>query len=99
MAKNVAENNDNSVNSLSKKSLEFPLNKKNLLFIAGSFVVIIIGYLLMSTGITDEPAIPNGKWNNPLAVDVAPIVLLIGYCVLIPIGILKNFDKKKKVDN
>jgi hypothetical protein len=49
----------------------------------------------MMTGVTDQPAVLDGKWNNPLAVTVAPIVLVIGYCVIIPFGILKKFKDKE----
>lgn len=28
------------------------------------------------------------SWDNPLSVNVAPVVLVIGYCVIIPIGIM-----------
>ena len=49
----------------------------------------------MATGVTEEPALPDGKWNNPFAVVVAPLLLVIGYCVIIPLGLIKFFSKKK----
>jgi hypothetical protein len=75
---------------------DFPLNQKNLLWAGVGLLVIIAGYLFMATGITDEPALPNGTWNNPMAITVAPILLVIGYCVLIPFAILKLFNKQEK---
>ena len=72
---------------------EFPLEKNNLIIIGIGLAVILIGYMLMATGVTEEPAIADGKWNNPLAVTVAPILLLIGYTVIIPYGIIKKFKK------
>lgn len=75
-------------------SWKFSFGKKNIYFILAGVATIILGYVLMSTGITEEAAAVDGKWNNALAVSVAPIVLLIGYCVLIPMGIMKNFDTK-----
>lgn len=75
---------------------EFPLNKKDLMFVGIGIAVVILGYLLMTTGISSEPAAIDGKWNNPLAVTVAPLLLIIGYCVIIPLGILKFFSKKTK---
>lgn len=72
---------------------EFPLEKNNLMIIGAGLVVILLGYLLMATGVTEEPAVADGKWNNPLAVTVAPILLLIGYTVIIPYGIIKRFKK------
>lgn len=71
----------------------FPLQKENLYIIGAGIIVIIIGYLLMATGISDEPALPEGKWNNPLAIIVAPFLLIIGYCIIIPFGIMKKFNK------
>jgi len=73
------------------KSWQFPLNKKNLQILGIGIIVILVGFGLMATGITKEAAVANGTWNNPLAVSVAPILLLIGYCVIIPYGILKYF--------
>lgn len=74
---------------------EFPLEKKDLIVIGIGLAVILLGYLLMATGITEEPALPNGKWNNPFAVVVAPFLLVIGYCVIIPLGLIKFFTKKQ----
>lgn len=84
------------LNVTKKKSTvkwEFPLEKNNLIIIGIGLFVILLGYLLMATGITEEPAIADGKWNNPLAVTIAPILLVIGYTVIIPYGIIKKFKK------
>jgi uncharacterized membrane protein len=72
---------------------DFPLNKQNFMYLAVALGVIIIGYVLMATGITEEPALPDGKWNNPMAVTIAPILLFIGYVIIIPLGIYKYFGK------
>jgi hypothetical protein len=76
---------------------QFPLEKKDMIIIGIGLAVILLGYLLMATGITDEPAIPNGKWNNPFATVIAPILLILGYCVIIPLGLIKFFSKKKNL--
>lgn len=85
----------NRVAVRSKQSVEwkFPLNKKNFLWIGIALGVILLGYGLMATGISEEPATIQGKWNNPMAVVVAPLLLVIGYCGLIPYALLKRFDK------
>ncbi len=77
--------------SSDSRSWEFPLNRKNLQILGLGIIIILVGFALMATGITDDAAVPDGTWNNPLAVSVAPILLLIGYCVVIPYGILKYF--------
>ena len=63
---------------------ELPFTRTNyILFIAGLFV-IILGYILMGTG----------ELNSIQSLSVSPIVLLIGYLVIIPVAILyKNKDK------
>ncbi|MFZ4621071.1 MAG: hypothetical protein ACOYNS_10960 [Bacteroidota bacterium] len=60
-------------------SLE-PINYQILL---GGVAVIIAGYFALSA----KP------WDNPMALTVAPILLVMGYCVIIPIGII--YRKKK----
>jgi len=84
------------LNVTKKKSAvkwEFPLEKNNLIIIGIGLAVILLGYMLMATGISDEPATVDGKWNNPMAVTIAPILLVIGYTVIIPYGIIKRFKK------
>lgn len=79
-----------------KKPLwKYPFNSKNFIFFAIALGVIALGYILMATGITEEPALPQGKWNNPFAVIIAPILLVIGYFVLIPCAIIKYFGHSK----
>jgi hypothetical protein len=82
-----------------KAEWTFPLNRHNFIYLGIGIAVIILGYILMSTGITEEPALPDGKWNNPMAVTIAPILLVIGYCVLIPYGLLKLFKNKSEDNN
>lgn len=72
---------------------EFSLTNQNLMYFGLGIAIILIGYALMATGITEEPAIPDGKWNNTLAVVIAPLMLIIGYCVVIPFSIIKMFGK------
>jgi hypothetical protein len=74
---------------------EFPLEKQNLIYFGIGLGVILLGYALMATGITEEPAKVNAKWDNSFAVIVAPVLLIIGYCVIIPYSIIKIFRKKE----
>jgi len=82
--------------TVKKNIWEFPLTKQNFIIGAIGIGVILIGFALMATGITNEPAVEHGKWNNPFAVSVAPALLVIGYCIIIPYAILKFFGKKKE---
>jgi hypothetical protein len=63
-----------------KKEVSFPLEKQNFMIIGLGIVILIIGYVLMSQNSVD----------GFLPTVVAPIVLLIGYFVVIPYGILKD---------
>ncbi len=76
-------------------SWNIPWNKRNFMILGAGLVVILIGFALMATGITEDPAVPDGTWNNPMAVSIAPLLLVIGYCVIIPYGIIKFFGKEK----
>lgn len=58
-------------------------------------VVIILGYLVMSSGISDDPATNDGIWNSPAAVTFGPILLGLGYCVIIPFALLYRFNKNQ----
>lgn len=71
-----------------------PLTKMNFFVILGGVALIVIGYLLMSTSIySGDPANNDGVWNNANAVSIAPIVLTIGYLVVIPFGLFYRFKK------
>lgn len=78
---------------------EFPLEKKDFIWLAIGVGIVIIGYALLATGISDDPAVEGGKWMNALAVDIAPIVLLIGYLVVIPMALMKFFTRNRKKKN
>lgn len=50
----------------------------NYLILAAGVLVVIIGFFVMSAG----------DAVSPLSVTVAPIILFLGFCVIIPIGII-----------
>lgn len=89
--------------AIKKKSIpqvewKLPLEKQNLIILLIGLGTILLGYALMATGITEEAATIDGTWNNPMAIYVAPTLLIIGYCVIIPFGIIKFFGNKKEVN-
>ena len=70
--------------SKSTKSLIFPLEKQNYIILAIGLVVIVIGYIALAS---------NGvEGFMPLV--VAPVLLVLGYCVIIPFGILYKVKEK-----
>jgi len=58
-------------------------NRKNYLLFCIGLVVILVGYLLMSSGET----------TSFQSVKLAPILLIIGYCIIIPISIIYKFPE------
>lgn len=64
---------------------ELPFSKVNYgLFLLGIFV-IALGYFLMATG----------DLNSTQSLSVSPVVLLIGYLVIIPFAIMYRGSEKK----
>ncbi len=60
-----------------KNSVKWPLNKFNYILFGLGFLTICFGYLLMYYG--EVTSIQSTK--------VAPIILLIGYLIIIPLSI------------
>jgi len=65
-----------------------PFTRKNWIIIFSGIGLLVLGYALMATSITKDPANNDGVWNNSLAVSVAPVILTIAYCLVIPFGIM-----------
>jgi len=66
----------------STQSLQLPFTKSNYQIFAVGILIIILGYIALAQG----PA--ESFWSLTLA----PILLVIGYCVVIPFAIL--YQKK-----
>jgi hypothetical protein len=61
-----------------KREATLPLDRDNWRILAAGLAVIALGYL----------ALLEGSVEGFLPLVVAPILLVLGYCVLIPLGIL-----------
>jgi len=68
-----------------KKEHVLPYTRANYFLFAAAMVVIVLGYVTL----TQPP------WNNFWSLTVAPILLVLGYCVLIPVALLYQKRKKK----
>lgn len=55
-----------------------PLAKRNYQILGGALLCIAAGYL----------ALVQKPWDGFLPLMVAPVLLVLGYCVLVPLGIL-----------
>ncbi|MCS6965687.1 MAG: hypothetical protein NZ473_02820 [Candidatus Kapabacteria bacterium] len=71
--------------SVQKPRWSFPLQRRNWLVIGAGIGLMCIGYLLLAVGIFT-------RYDHPLAIVVAPIVLVIAYLVVIPYGLLKRWS-------
>lgn len=63
-----------------------PFERMNYILFGAGILTIILGYFLLSLG-------NSTTWDNPMSVSVAPVVLVIGYCVLIPYALLYRSKK------
>ncbi len=63
---------------VSKDDAALPLGRENFMIIGAGVVVVILGYLAMV----------SGGVEGFLPLVLAPTLLVLGYCVIIPIGIL-----------
>lgn len=64
--------------SKKKKQLEISLGKRNYVIFGIAVLFLIVGYVIMAQGST----------NSTSALTVAPILLVIAYCILVPLAIL-----------
>lgn len=71
------------------REAHLPLGKQNFLIMGVGLIVILAGYLTMLTGSVE----------GFLPIVVAPLLLVAGYCVIIPIGILYRPAGKTEGDH
>ena len=64
-----------------------PFTKINYQILGAGIICIILGYI----------ALAQDPWNGTMPLVVAPILLVVGYCIVIPTGIL--FRKKTKTED
>ena len=66
--------------SKQKREIAFPLEKSNLMVIGFGILLLVIGYIFMA----------ENSVNGFLPTVAAPVLLVLGYCVVIPYGIIKR---------
>ena len=69
-----------------KTDASFPLERENFIILGVGLLVIILGYVALS----------GNQVEGFSQLTVAPILLVLGYCVIIPVGIM--YRKKKPAD-
>lgn len=60
---------------------EFPLGKINFILLAVGFVVIILGYVLMAGGGSNDPNVFNPDIFSFRRIVLAPIVIFLGFVI------------------
>ncbi len=68
--------------------LHFAMTSKNYMIMGVGILIIIVGYILMDANSVD----------GFLPTIIAPILLVVGYCIIIPIGILFKDNSEKSSD-
>ena len=66
------------VKKVEKERYEWPFGPRNYYVFGAGLLVIILGYITLATG----------------SITLAPILLILGYCVLIPVSILISGRRK-----
>lgn len=72
-----------------KKQKPLGIKSRNFQIFAAAIITIIIGYFFLAKGPADSQA----------SLTVAPLVLILGYCILVPLAILYKSKSKKQSEN
>ena len=62
-----------------KEKLNFALGRENYKLLAIGFVIIVIGFLLMLGGKSDDPNVFSDKIFSFRRITLAPIIILAGF--------------------
>lgn len=81
---------ENTTNEAPKAG--FALSKQSIYFFAAGIIMIILGFILMSGGGSDNPEVFNPDIFNTQRITIAPILVVGGFVVNI-IGIMINPKK------
>jgi Protein of unknown function (DUF3098). len=72
----------------------FAFGKENFMLIAVAVVIIVIGFILMSGGASEDGVSFNPEIFSTRRIVVAPIVTMVGFLLMI-FAILKTPNKEK----
>ncbi len=68
-------------------------SKKNYLLMALSALFILVGFILMSGGQSEDPTAFSAEIFSSRRIVVAPIVCLIGFCLMVYAILVKPTDR------
>jgi hypothetical protein len=72
----------------------FALPKKNVLYIIAGFAIMVLGYVLMSGGGSDNPDVFNREMFSFRRITLAPVVILVG--MVVEIWAIMHIGKSKR---
>ena len=72
----------------------FAIPRKNVLYIIAGFAVMVLGYVLMSGGGSDDPNVFNYDMFSFRRIVLAPVVILVG--MVVEIWAIMHIGKSKK---
>lgn len=67
----------------------FPFSRQNYIFLLAGLAVVIVGFILMSGGKSDDPKVFNEAIFSNRRIVVAPLMVLAGYGIIL-VSILKK---------
>lgn len=82
--------------NVEKESLDFPLQKENYKLLIIGFGIIMLGFLLMLGGKSDDPNVFNEEIFNFRRITLAPILVLFGFVFEIWAIMKKPKDEKSE---
>lgn len=80
---------------IEKKEGNFPIRFKNLWIIISGFGLMLLGYICMMGGGSEDPNVFNPEMFNTMRLVVAPLLILIGMGVIV-FGIMYRGNTKTK---
>ena len=72
----------------------FAIPRKNVLYIIAGFAVMVLGYILMAGGGSDDPNVFNYGMFSFRRIVLAPVVILVG--MVMEIWAIMHIGKSKK---
>ena len=80
MAKKTKRIKEKPKRAITRPKVELPFGMRNYTWFGVGILAIVVGYIFLAMG----------------SLTLAPILLVTGYCVIIPISIIISSEKKKK---
>jgi hypothetical protein len=78
------------IKKITKQQKSAPLSTFSIYWVKGNYYFLLLGVALLIIGFY---LMSLGNWDNPVALIISPIVLIIGYFLIIPSSI---FYRKKQ---